>query len=465
MYDDNVSVTSSAFFSTIGASAGPGGDGDGASTIATYRTGISKRSIKDIAREERRAAKRARMELENALKALPTPQFEYELAIPEVNEAGDHIDDDYVQDKNKNMVKDAADIEKEKLEQLRTEAQKKYEQQSTVLKRNDLPRPLAMNVHENDVQQYKEYSGYSNLELSPMNGTDESNVDSLKNASKLIAEEMMALVQYDAYANPPETSTEDNLNFIISTKKKNKKDKMKRKKNRPKPKSNPVITFISDEYLNSAKELLQKETEMMINEYKDKQRLLCIEENSETSMRPNDDYVMNILNSKNIQQSLAHAASNKMLLMASSNDAAAKWTIQKEEDSFNKEERLSSIKLQFDTLLTSINVLHKRGQKIKKKLEIKNGGYIKRAASLSQNILESFAQIQHSKIEEGIFSKMMENEEQEIWDRGVKLQKEIDHVEDLELNAQDEYQDALNERDYMWSIANENKDKKMVCSA
>jgi len=49
-------------------------------------------TIKEIAIAERRAAKRAKKELELALKNLPAPQFEYELAA--INAITDDDDDE-----------------------------------------------------------------------------------------------------------------------------------------------------------------------------------------------------------------------------------------------------------------------------------------------------------------------------------------------------------------------------------
>ena len=92
-------------------------------------------SIREIAREERRAAKRARRELEAALAALPAPQFEYELAAPEVpsNEDGGEEGAAAKARSAYASQRDAADVEAEEIEMRRREAANSYEERSTVV--------------------------------------------------------------------------------------------------------------------------------------------------------------------------------------------------------------------------------------------------------------------------------------------------------------------------------------------
>ena len=93
-------------------------DDDGAS-VGGSTFASSNMSIRDLAREERRAAKRARKELEDALAALPAPQFEYELSAPMF---GDHDD---VQVETVPQDDDQADLDSAALERRRKEAESK----------------------------------------------------------------------------------------------------------------------------------------------------------------------------------------------------------------------------------------------------------------------------------------------------------------------------------------------------
>ena len=420
--DDSASVTSSAFFSTTTSIHG-------------------KRSIKDIAREERRAAKRARMELELALKSLPAPQFEYELAIPDVP-----TEEDDEENQRKQMIQDAAEIEKEELEKLRIEAQKKYEQQSTVLKRHDLPRPASKDVPMDTLDDY--INSYETR-------SEEKEGASLVDAAKLIAQEMMNLVQHDAIANPPETNSE--LDMDASSKKKKKKEKKKAKQS--KKSSSVSLDFIPDDYLEQAKEALEHETESLLNEHKDRQRLLLAQAQAgkENAISPSDESVMESLVSNNIQSSLSNAATPSCMLFTtngSDEESPPKWLAASLKNTpskpFTKNQRLASLQLQFDTLQNASTTLEQKCTKIKTKLDIKQGGYGKRSSDLSQQILQSFAELQHSKIEHGVYSKLLEAEEQEIWDRGVKLQQDIDALEEIEKEMKWKYEETLATRDELW---------------
>lgn len=136
------------------------GSSIGPSTFASH-------SIRDMAREERRAAKRARKELEAALAALPAPQFEYDLSTPGDNDMQiETVPDDEEQDQ--------ADIDAAAQELRREEAEKLYEARSSVVKRPELPRP----------------SG-------PI-----PTVEATSQAERVIQDERMVLMNHDAYAFP-----------------------------------------------------------------------------------------------------------------------------------------------------------------------------------------------------------------------------------------------------------------------
>lgn len=100
---------------------------DGSSSIALS----SVLSVRDQARQDRRAAKAARARLAKALASLPAPQFEYELQAPP--EAA--VEDTQV-DSGKKIVPDQAEVDRaQELEAIR----RVY--RSTVSQRAELPRP------------------------------------------------------------------------------------------------------------------------------------------------------------------------------------------------------------------------------------------------------------------------------------------------------------------------------------
>jgi pre-mRNA-splicing factor CDC5/CEF1 len=138
------------------------------SDTASYASFAS--SVRSNAKEERRAAKKARLDLSAALAALPAPQFEYELAVPDMPK-NDEDDDNMAVDE----VEDAADVAARLEEIRRLEAEVEFAARTSVTKRPDeLPRapPGAVDTG---------------------NDTDES---------KLIAAEAAELLKYDAWKYP-----------------------------------------------------------------------------------------------------------------------------------------------------------------------------------------------------------------------------------------------------------------------
>jgi hypothetical protein len=148
----------------------------GASTFASSRYVSDDEDLRRQAREERRALKAARQQIEAALASLPAPQFEYELAAPEV----ETVDDD--EDNESAKVKrplDQADLEAAERSAKRLKAERELEARSTVLKRPELPRPSV---------------------IDPSAVVVEST--SHPDAAKLVQTELLRLLQHDAYAFP-----------------------------------------------------------------------------------------------------------------------------------------------------------------------------------------------------------------------------------------------------------------------
>ena len=136
----------------------------GATTFATNT------SIREIAREERRAAKLARKQLENALAALPAPQFDYELEAPM------EVTDEDEQKREIAREQDSADIDAAERKRAQEEADKLYEERSSVVKRSILPRPVGV--------------------------IPETRILSQNDAEKVIDLERWTLLRHDAHAFP-----------------------------------------------------------------------------------------------------------------------------------------------------------------------------------------------------------------------------------------------------------------------
>jgi pre-mRNA-splicing factor CDC5/CEF1 len=142
----------------------------GGSTMITTTSTFT--SIRDLARKQRQAEREARAALANALAALPAPQYEYELAIPEEEDAA-KMEVVTVED----VEMDQAEREHLEREQRRLQMRRQYEARNSVLKRPDLPRPP-----------------HCSQQMSIASSEESSNV--------LVAEEVKKLISHDAGTFP-----------------------------------------------------------------------------------------------------------------------------------------------------------------------------------------------------------------------------------------------------------------------
>jgi pre-mRNA-splicing factor CDC5/CEF1 len=357
-----------------------------ATSFATSIGGGQSMSIREMAKAERRALKRARKELEMALANLPAPQFEYELEAPEmVTDEDDH------DDKKMQVEKDAADIEAENLAQLEREAAKLYEKRSSVVKRKDLPRPVGAITDK--------------MVLETVEAPNQDDAETL--AQNLIREEMLVILQHDAFKFPV-TRKE-----VQADKKKNdKKNKMKTlsEVNIPIPPEKP-LQMISDESFKSAKEMLDNEVERLVQE----KRSLAL------------DMYRDIQSEEEMKALLVQETMKSRL----------------SEDKHDSQEYL---KVEYKCLIDKIRNLQKKNDKLESKLSIMNGGYMKRCNALYETAQNDFAEIQNSRIEESVYRTLMLMEKRGISSRVEKLQNEIDELENIEAGLQKRYGDLLHEK-------------------
>ena len=299
---------------------------------------------------------------------------------------------------------DAEELDRLEMDRLAKEAAKLYEERSSVVKRQELPRPFG--VIEREMVCVEDESGKSN-----------------DTALALIQEEMLTLLKHDAFEHPvADTSNE------FSEDRKSKGDKKKRKrKNADQPtevKPMPqALDHIPEEALDMARDLLEKEKESLLlekignlngtSEVDDAQKTLCQE---------------------NIMMSL-RGASNQVFLQ----DCGWKITDDEVETS-------ASIKDEFATVKNVTEAIRKRAEKIESKLSIQLGGYMKRSSTLQGSILENFAKLQNAKIEQEVFEKLFSHEEKGMKNRMEKMQVEVESLESAEAGLQKKYGDLLHEK-------------------
>lgn len=370
-------------------------DEDASVSGTSFATSIADRTmtIKELARAERNAAKRARRELEMALANLPAPQFEYELAAPEPV-----TDDDA--DERVDIEKDAADIEAEEIARLEKEARQRYEERSSVVKRLELPRPLGT-IDESFV------IGTSN---------HSSEHSTLTDIRKLIDYEAILLLHHDAFSFPVARNGDG------ASEKKSKKDKTKQLTcTVPPPRP---LDFFESEQLDAAQEMLNLEVEKVIQE----KRQLA---NSTNRIFKSDADFIQLLQINSIL-----ASSNESL---DDHYDGQRW-------SSGESSKLGSLRIEFETLQNEIKNIRKMNEKIDSKFSIKTGGYSKRYEAFHQTALQSFAEIQNSRIEEVVYSTLMSQEKFAMQQRIEKLREDVEELEKIESVLQKRYGDLLHER-------------------
>jgi len=357
----------------------------GASTFASK--GLS---LRELAREERKRAKRARKELEDALANLPAPQFEYELGAPEdvdMEEADEG-------ERAAMMVKDKADEDAEELERLRKEAERLYEEQSSVMKRAELPRPRGGAVLErlNDA----------------VEGT--SDIDA---ATRLLNEEMATLINHDALSQPIMPDKSDPVVAAsLSGGKKDKKDKKKRKHAAMMEENIPEVSldYFPEEALDTAKNILAEEFKSIIQEKRE------ILQSAKGVYYEEDDDVLNALTEETIA--------------ATSNNVSS----------------VTSLQSEYTPLQSATKALTKTCSKLEQKLNIQTGGYSQRSTALIDSTLHSFAELQHSRIEQAVYTRLRAHETKGVSLRLEKLADEVEQLEKEEMNKQRRYGDLQHEK-------------------
>jgi len=368
----------------------------GGTSFATSAAGTL--SIKEIARQERQAAKRARRELELALAALPAPQFEYELAAPDV--IPEDEDDAAVGPRLKSAYaaqRDAADLEAEEAERLHQEAIKLYEARSTVVKRPDLPRPASA-IH-----------------------TDVVLADDMDEAETLIRREMLGLLQHDAFSHPIVVDPAE----VEGKKSKKKKKRKAADEAAIVPPPEQPLDYIPEEKLDEAKVLLEREAETAFAEKTNELR-----SSGDAYVSMSDESIKDVLAAKNAKAALQEASAQTF--------GEQGW-----HSAATDGDDLVALKLEYEALREIANATKKKADKLEAKIGIKNGGYIKRAAALREAAAHTFAETQHAKIEESVYRLLMSHERRGITSRAEKLEKEIAVLERSEATAQKRYGDLM----------------------
>jgi len=410
-HDDTASVGASSF---------------GGSTFASSK----HLSLREIAKEERRRAKRARKELEEALANLPAPQFEYELAVPEDVTMEEAEEDERMV----MMVKDKADEDAEELERLRKEAERLYKEQSSVMKREELPRPRGGAV------MHRLQRGVVTVATEKDDGELE-----LETAAMLIHKEMATLINHDAHSHPifPDKSDPIVAGVLNEKGKKDKKDKKKKRKHQQFSEDNlPEVNldYFSEEALGCAKELMSVELKEVIRE---KREMLS---STKGVYYENDADVVDAL----IEETVRASSKSGLGIAFSMDEGSSGWKhrlVGKGGEQFNNnEDTIATLQSEYAALQSALASLSKSANKMEQKLHIQTSGYHSRSAALIDSSLHSFAELQHSRIEESVYARLRGHETKGAVLREERLREDVERLEEEEMRKQKRYGELMHEK-------------------
>lgn len=350
----------------------------GASTFATTTT-AGGMSIRELARAEKRAAKRARRELEEALAALPAPQFEYELEVPVA------VDDEEDGKVETVIEEDMADVDAEEQRRLKAEADKLYEARSSVVKRHDLPRPVGA------------------IPVIEETNSKDSGKDFL--AQALIDDERLTLLKHDAFAFPVEATASESA----SGGKKSKKRKKKKQTDATSavPEETP-LELISENALDAAKELIRIEHDKTMDA-----RVKLLLANGSSTAQAMVMLQKEILNSRN-----SSASAKEIFLTDNWKDPQGDSGV-----------IATSLAQEFDALEEATSTMHKKNEKLESKLILLSGGFVKRAQNTSTGMLSLYQDLQNARIETAVYKKLNEHEELGGVTRIDRLRSSISRLE------------------------------------
>ncbi|KAL9190956.1 hypothetical protein ACHAXT_000662 [Thalassiosira profunda] len=383
--------------------ASVGASSFGGSTFASAK----HLSLRELAREERRRAKRARRELEDALANLPAPQFEYELAAPEDGPL-EEAEEDARTGGMVMRVKDKADEEREELERLRKEAARLHEEQSSVVKRPELPRPAGGKVAER-------LAGVLEGETA------------LDAAAQLIHEEAAALINHDAQSHPRAADKSDPVAAGAAGEGKRKDKKDKKRKRRAEGVPEVAVEYHSEEALQGARDMLAEEYKEVIQEKREvlqSTRGLYYERDAD----------------------VIGAAVEETVKVAGEGASGAAFSMENGKSGWTDGDEITALQTEHAALQNGIQSLSKSCAKLEQKRHVQTGGYVQRSSGLIDAALHSFAELQHSRIEESVYAKLRGHEVKGASNRAERWTEEVEKLEASEMERQRRYGELMHEK-------------------
>ena len=312
------------------------------------------------------------------------------------------------------------------------------------MKRGELPRPKGGAVS-------MRLQG-TLLEVSDK-GDEEVQLDA---ATKLIHEEMATLINYDAHSHPILPDKSDPIVAgSLSSDKGSKKDK-KRKHQQMDEIPEVSLDYFPEEALDHARGLLEEEYKGVIQE---KRELLSSDVGGGVYYEADAD-VLNAAFAETMRAS-AESASGVSFSM---DKGSSGWNQTDATKQPNSSDTIATLQAEYTALQAATKSLTKSCTKLEQKLHIQTGGYTSRSTSLIDSTLHSFAELQHSRIEQSVYIKLRAHETKGVVLRVERLQEEVEKLEDAEMSKQKRYGELMHDKN-RWLLRIKGQGKKQMSSS
>ncbi len=352
--------------------------------------------------------------LKMGLASLPAPKNDFEIVVPEDEEA----EGGEMEDGGQAWVEDQGDVDQQTEEEFRARRRAELRRRSQAVQR-DLPRPLDMNE----------------TILRPLNS--DPPLTDLQRAEELIKREMVVMMHHDCL----ETPTQAQMGGGAADGKK-KKDGggdraiVKEQAHRAYLERHPYQKF-AEEDIAAAKELLAKEMEVVkagMNhgevslEAYTQVRLHIFKEVGKYFERIFIGYVVHLF------QVWEECLAQVLYLPSQSRYTRANLA--------SKKDRIESLKERLETNRTHMTKEAKRAAKIEKKLKVLTGGYQARAQGLAKQIVDAQDQIEQTRLELSTFRFLKDKETAAIPRRLASITEDVDRQREREGELQKRYQEV-----------------------
>mmetsp|Transcript_29096 Transcript_29096/g.41613 ORF Transcript_29096/g.41613 Transcript_29096/m.41613 type:complete len:208 (+) Transcript_29096:1709-2332(+) len=201
------------------------------------------------------------------------------------------------------------------------------------------------------------------------------------------------------------------------------------------------LDYIPEESFNSASQLLEDEMKAVLQE---KRELLS----SKTGKYyENDSDVLDAV----VADTVKAASGSATQLSFSTNG----WEQGVEGDNCTAE----TLYAEYKAIQNATNAVAKSCSKLEHKLVIQTGGYNQRSQSLIDSSMQSFAMLQHSKIEAVVYSRLRSHETKGAQLRIERLRDEIERLEEEETKKQKKYGELMHTKNRL-QLKIRNQEKK-----